>query len=484
MIYGMMLDSGRVIERHDFYFELIPWLAKWGYNTLFWHFSDNEECALRFECEPELASKHALSAAKTRELVQHAKAHNIEIIPELESLGHTKYITDLPKFNVLVENIFSHTHATLCTEHPLTLELMERLLAETMDIFASSYVHVGMDESIFDTGCQRCSVKRSFDGVEGLVADYIGKIHRIIASRGKKMMIWADMVLKHKKILDMIPKDIVLCNWEYTTGKLDIGKIKHMTDRGFQVINCPSITSAVLPDNDRLDNVKEHIRISREFPEDKVIGVMNTSWEAWRHLQGAIIPGIAVAGGVIANNGRTVEDFAREYFACASERSVSAVAGALNGTFSINFSYNDLNALCPACALDLRFFDPGNMGKYQQNVALCNGILDTLKEEERHVKKNMRHYQDILLSVEIALKLSALAPFIQELKDKKTVTPRKMDSFAGSCEELYEKCVASWNETRYPDDPRRDQIEERHQYNESIIYHLRATGDFVRNLKQ
>ncbi len=486
MIYGMMLDAGRVIERHEFYFKLIPHLAKWGYNTLFWHFSDNEQCALRFESEPELASRHALSVAETKKLIRHARQYNIEVIPELESLGHTKYITDLPKFRDLAELVFSHHHATLCSEHPGTLALMQKLLDETMDIFDSEYIHVGLDEAIFDSACQRCSPKRAFDGVEGLVADYIHKIHAVLAARDRKMMIWADMLLKRKKILDLIPKDIVLCNWVYS-GKLDLNEIRSMTDRGFKVVNCPSITPAVMQDVSRLENVRDHIVTSKKFSENKVIGVMNTSWEGWRYLQGAIIPGMAIAGKILATGGKEpadfVFDFTREYFGCVSARSVKAVGSALQAAFDKNFGYSDLNALCPACEMDFRCFDPKNMAKYKKNVKLYRKILTVLKKEERNVVSNQRHYKDIMVSVEAIMQLSAFAPFIRELianfKNGKATNPEKIKKFAGTCHKLYAQCVESWNTTRYPDDPRRDQAEDKYQYNESLIYHLRTAGKFV-----
>ena len=490
MIYGMMLDAGRVIERHEFYFKLIPHLARWGYNTLFWHFSDNEQCALRFDSEPELGSRHALSVAETKKLVRHAKKYNINVIPELESLGHTKYITDVPKFRDLAELIFSHHHATLCSEHPGTLALMQKLLGETMDIFDSEYIHAGLDEAIFDSACQRCSPKRAFDGVEGLVADYIRKIHAVLAARDRKMMIWADMILKRKKILDMIPKDIVLCNWVYG-GELDVKEIRSMTDKGFKVINCPSITPAVMQDGLRLDNVRNHIETSRKFPKNEVIGVMNTSWEGWRYLQGAIIPGMAVAGKILATGGNEpadfIFDFTREYFGCVSAKSVQAVGSALQAAFAKEFGYSDLNALCPACELDFRCLNPKNMAKYKRNVKLYRKILAVLKKEEKNVVANKRHYKDIVVSVETILRLSAFAPFIRELtgnlKSGKAANPKKIKAFTGTCRTLYEKCVESWNATRYPDDPRRDQAQDKYQYNESLIYHLRAAGEFVGKMK-
>lgn len=60
-IYGVLIDSARLIEKHSYYFSLLRELPRWGYNTVFWHFTDDQGCTVRFKSLPELASKHAFT---------------------------------------------------------------------------------------------------------------------------------------------------------------------------------------------------------------------------------------------------------------------------------------------------------------------------------------------------------------------------------------------------------------------------------------
>ena len=73
-IKGVMIDMARVTERHGYYEALPERLARWGYNTLFAHFTDDEGCAMEFKRRPELTTPHALSQREMRGLIARARA--------------------------------------------------------------------------------------------------------------------------------------------------------------------------------------------------------------------------------------------------------------------------------------------------------------------------------------------------------------------------------------------------------------------------
>jgi len=70
-------------------------MAEWGLNTLWWHFADDEGFTLKLSGHPELASPRALSKAKMKRLLDKAGQLGIDVVPEVESLGHTRWITAL-----------------------------------------------------------------------------------------------------------------------------------------------------------------------------------------------------------------------------------------------------------------------------------------------------------------------------------------------------------------------------------------------------
>ena len=47
LIDGVLIDCSRTMERHEYYFKLIDFMAEWGLNTLFFHFTDDHGCAVQ-----------------------------------------------------------------------------------------------------------------------------------------------------------------------------------------------------------------------------------------------------------------------------------------------------------------------------------------------------------------------------------------------------------------------------------------------------
>jgi len=90
-IRGVMLDPARLTERFDFYRDLIPDLAAWGYNTILLHLFDDEGSAILLDHPLMLPTQGAFSVAQWREWVKLADDHGIQVIPEVECLGHAGF---------------------------------------------------------------------------------------------------------------------------------------------------------------------------------------------------------------------------------------------------------------------------------------------------------------------------------------------------------------------------------------------------------
>src|SRR6476619_6734105 len=89
---GFMVDPPRTPESMDYYRRLIAFSADWGFNALVFRLADDQGAAIRFESHPEFFThKNALTAAQVRELVAYGQQRGVELIPEIESFGHTKF---------------------------------------------------------------------------------------------------------------------------------------------------------------------------------------------------------------------------------------------------------------------------------------------------------------------------------------------------------------------------------------------------------
>ena len=144
-----MVDAARVPESLDYYRRVIDFCSDWGLNTLHFRLADDQGTALRFSSVPNLISHvDAFTPDQFNQLAEYGKAHGVDLIPELESFGHTGYITRSPAYAHLLdrEPQGDSEFTGMIPVHPETTELFEKLFREVAAIFPSRYLHGGCDE--------------------------------------------------------------------------------------------------------------------------------------------------------------------------------------------------------------------------------------------------------------------------------------------------------------------------------------------------
>jgi hypothetical protein len=135
-----------------------------------------------------------------------------------------------------------------CPLHPKVNEIVFALMDELIDAFDADAFHVGMDEVflIADSQCPRCKGRNPAELFAKAVNDYHA---HLVKEKKLTMMIWADRLLDMKTTtynmyelskngtapaVDLIPKDIVLCDWHYGKRK-EYPSIPYFQDKGFRV---------------------------------------------------------------------------------------------------------------------------------------------------------------------------------------------------------------------------------------------------------
>ena len=317
-VRGVMLDPARHIERRAFYFDLLPRLAEWGFNTLWWHFVDNEGVALKLDSHPEVAAPHAFSKPEMKRLLGVAAEAGIDVVPEVETLGHARYLTDLPQYAHLRDGTHRVMNA-ICPSHPETLGIMEDIIREVADLFPGPYLHAGLDEADF-SGCKRCT--RRGRGKPGwwVYAEHVKAIHRIVTDCGKRMVMWADHVEHDPELLKALPRDVILCHWQYR--KVDEAAIRRSLDAGFQVITAPTMCSfrdMIQPGAHNLRTMDALTEATAGMVDRGALGVVNTWWAPQRGLRDAYVPALAYTGRLLSRGAsvgkpRFFRTFARDFF--------------------------------------------------------------------------------------------------------------------------------------------------------------------------
>ncbi len=199
----------------------------------------------------EVGGKGIVEKADVAAFADYIRSFGIDVIPEVQSLGHVQYLTiahpeiaeleegavaksvDELSADVPPDQFYPHSY---CPSNEKSYEIVFDLLEEILDtVRPQRYVHMGHDE-VYQIGvCPRCKDK---DPAELYAAD-VCRYHEYLTKKGLRMMIWADMlqpvtIYKTPRALQLIPKDVILLDfiWYFHLEK-DIET--HLLKNGFNV---------------------------------------------------------------------------------------------------------------------------------------------------------------------------------------------------------------------------------------------------------
>ena len=432
-IRGVMLDPARLMDRKGEYFSLLPHLKDWGYNLLHLHLTDDPGSRLVFPRRPELAPAEEEGSAFTpeemRELVSQARELGIEVMPEIESLGHTRFITDNPRYRELAEPVPKGGFNAVCPHHPQTRRILEDILADTAEIFDHPVIHVGLDEVRFGD-CPRCREASGLRRAEGASAPQAGGassealfayharwVHDVVRSLGRRPAMWGDHILKSEEIARAVERDVLVYDWHYDP-RVDPSSMESLTSAGFEVIEAPASVcwrSRLGPTGENVANLRHSaaeslaFRSSAEAAGEKGLsGVVNTVWVPWRFLSGMVDPAIAFAGHLLVS-GEESSSFAQEF--------AESFYGLRKGGPAGEAVFALYEALLPRGDFDAILWSDraeGEAGReYRRMAKGCaerlRPALEALKDARKEAKRNAERLEDIVVTAEVALAVTRYA---------------------------------------------------------------------------
>ena len=221
------------------------------------------EYVYQFKSNPEVAERNSLSETELKQIVQACKEAGIRFIPTMNLLAHQSEQTEIgpllkkypqldesPDYNPPVPwkdgGMFDFYSKCLCTRHPDLFKIIFPLMDELIDVCGADAFHVGLDEAwiIGYNKCPRCGGK---DPAE-LFAAYVNTLHQHLKEKKCQMWMWSDRLIDGKetnllawqasmnntaRAIDMIPKDIMICDWKYEDAPPTPA---YFAIKGFQVL--------------------------------------------------------------------------------------------------------------------------------------------------------------------------------------------------------------------------------------------------------
>lgn len=242
-----------------------------------------------FQSHPAVADGEPLTLEQAREIAALCRQSGIRLIPKMNLLGHQSgkgpgselgLLRAYPELDETPDLPTVRYCRSLCPRHPRAKEIVGDLMDEMLDAFQADALHVGLDE-VFEIG--HCPCCQGTPNAE-LFAEWVNALHEhLVGKRGVEMLMWSDRLLDGEATgygewdaskndtwpaIDLIPKDILLCDWHYGARE-EYPSLAIFSEKGFRMVVCPW---RELPATQAL------LRYAAAHPVEGLLGVLQTSW--------------------------------------------------------------------------------------------------------------------------------------------------------------------------------------------------------------
>lgn len=261
--------------------ELIDLMAYYKLNSL--QLYVEHTCELK-EYGDLIQSTGYLTKEEIKEIDRYCQENFIEFIPSLSTFGHLYELLEREEYKHLrVKKDRSDPnfwrarmrHHTIDPRQPESIEVIKSLIDQYIPLFTSDTFNICCDET-FDL---KRLAEDGYD-VGKLYCDFVKQIIEHVKSRGKKVMMWGDILLQHPEQIDALDEDTCFLNWFYRLNPPEENVIR-FAQSGKRQIVCPGTTTW----NrfcEGVDVEENNICLMAEYGyKHGAHGVLNTNWGDW-----------------------------------------------------------------------------------------------------------------------------------------------------------------------------------------------------------
>lgn len=247
---GLMVDSARHYQSIATLKATLDAMAAHKLNTFHWHLVDDQGWRLEIKKYPRLTQVGAwrtdpgaaradpkyggfYTQDQVRDLVAYAAARNITIVPEIETPGHALApIVAYPELGSAPPDASKMgdwgVFPWLYNTDDATFAFLDDVLNEVMDLFPSTFIHVGGDEAIKDQwkASPKIQAKIKELGLKDeheLQSWFIQRVGKTLEKRGRRLIGW-DEILEG----GLAPNATVM-SWRGIDGAIAAAKAGHGT---------------------------------------------------------------------------------------------------------------------------------------------------------------------------------------------------------------------------------------------------------------
>ena len=298
-VHGLCIAAPSVDIVDDFVDFIDNELADAGLNLLVLRI----DYRYKYKSHPELIGNNPYSKKDVKKLVKVCRENNIRLIPQINLFGHqswhstaSKLLQVYPEFdetpNIKLPEKYEWPNddglycKSYCPLHPEVHDVVFDLVDEICEVFETDAFHAGLDE-VFYIGHEQCPRCNGKDKAE-LFAGEVTKIRNHLRENNRELWIWGDRLIDGKttgiglwegsynnthRAIDMIPKDVVICDWHYErpdpTAVLFAAK-------GLPVLTCPWRNTENALEQEKM--LRDFIKGATREMQPKYRGMLQTVW--------------------------------------------------------------------------------------------------------------------------------------------------------------------------------------------------------------
>lgn len=257
---GVHIDCSRHYFPTEWLKKYIDIIALHGCNRLHWHITDDQGWRFDVKKYPKLTEigsirEHTVighnlplhddtphsgyyTQEECREIVRYAAERHITVVPEVDLPGHmVAALASYPELGCTggpykTWTLWGVSDDVLCAGNPKTLEFICDVLAELIDVFPSSLIHLGGDEcpKVRWEQCPKCQAKISELGIkahDGLTAEnqlqswLMQEAEKFLKAHGRSMIGW-DEILEGG-----VSESAAIMSWRGLQGGIAAAKTGH-----------------------------------------------------------------------------------------------------------------------------------------------------------------------------------------------------------------------------------------------------------------
>lgn len=230
---GLHLDVSRHFMPVEFIYKYIDYIALHKMNVFHWHLVDDQGWRIEIKKYPKLTEVGAWRADReeldwnsrkepvkenepkyggfysqedVKAIVEYARKKHVAVIPEIEMPAHVmSALAAYPEFSCTGEykpvppgGVWPITHI-FCAGKEETFNFLEDVLTEVMELFPSTYIHIGGDEATKTEWekCELCQKRMADEGLKDeheLQAYFIKRIEKFLNKNGRHLIGWDEIL--------------------------------------------------------------------------------------------------------------------------------------------------------------------------------------------------------------------------------------------------------------------------------------------------